>query len=302
MRPPTSRHPSLLILLVALNAPIPALTAQQVIDTAFRPPVDRPAFARGTGPLVLIDQSHFNAVDSTRYQPAMDLLRRDGYVVAILNGPLTPSALARVRVFVSFLYGSSARTAMNLLRQENPGITNLGAFTDAEVAVVRNWVEDGGSLLLAVDHQPAPLAAGALAGSLGVSFLNGIAYIDPSARLVFRRAEGTLLDHPVTHGIDQVATFGGSAFKLDREGQPLLVLGTDVRMYFASDSTERPVNGWLQGAAYTLGKGRVVIFGEAGMFTAQFSTPGTPMGMNAAIARQNPQLLLNVVHWLSGVY
>ena len=292
---------SSLILFAVLNGSAPPLDAQQVIDTAFRVPVVRPAFALGTGPMVLIDQSHFNSIDSTRYRPAIDLLRRDGYVVETLTGALTRSTLARARILVSFLYGSSARAAIARLRQQNPGLTNIGAFTDAEVATVRDWVEAGGSFLLAVDHQPAPLAAAALAGSLGVHFLNGIAFIDPSARLIFRRADGTLLDHPITQGIEQVATFGGSAFRLERQGEPLLVLGADVRMYFASDSTEIAVNGWLQGAALTVGKGRVVVFGEAGMFTAQSNASGNPMGMNAAIARQNPQLLLNAVHWLGGV-
>lgn len=292
---------SLVILLAALNARVLPLAAQQVIDTTFRAPVARAAFALGTGPLVLIDQSHFNAVDAERYRPAMDLLRRDGYVVETLNGPLTRSALTRVRVLVSFQYGSSARAAINLLRRENPGLTNVGAFTDAEVATVRDWVEAGGSLLLAVDHEPAPLAADALARSLGVRFLNGIAYIDRSARLMFRRGDGTLVDHPLTQGIEQVATFGGSAFQLERPGEPLLVFGADVRFYVASDSSEIPVSGWLQGAALAFGQGRLAVFGEAGMFTAQLNASGNPMGMNAAIARQNPQFLLNVVHWLSGV-
>jgi len=284
------------------GAPQPALDAQQVIDTSFRVPIDRPAFPRGRGPVVLIDQAHFNAVDSIRYRPAMDLLRQDGYVVEPLRVPLTESALGRARVLVSFLYGTSARAGINAVRQVNPGLTRVGAFTDPEVAVVRGWVEGGGSLLLAIDHPPAPLAAEALVEALGLRFLNGIAFIDPSARLLFRRVDSTLLDHAITKGIEQVATFGGSAFTLQREGTPLLVLGRDVRMYFAADSTERSVAGRLQGAAFTLGQGRVVIFGEAGMFTAQFSGPENPMGMNAPIARQNPQLLLNAMHWLSGVH
>jgi hypothetical protein len=292
---------ALLLILVPASLSLRPVGAQQVIDTAFRVSIDQPAFPLGTGPLVLVDQAHFNAVDSIRYRPAMDLLRRDGYVVEPLKGPLTNSTLARARVLVSFLYGTSARAGINLLRQANPGVTKVGAFTDAEVAAVRSWVQRGGSLLLAVDHQPAPLAAEALAEAFGVGFLNGIAFIEPSARLIFRRADGTLVEHSITRGIEQVATFGGSAFKLAGEGEALLVLGPDVRMYFANDSSEKPVGGWLQGAAFALGRGRVVVFAEAGMFTAQFSGPGNPMGMNAPIARQNPQLLLNVMHWLSGV-
>ena len=51
-----------------------------------------------------------------------------------------------------------------------------------------------------------------------------------------------------------------------------------------------------------VGKGRVAVFGEAGMFTAQLAGPKQrPMGMNAPEAKQNHQLLLNVMHWLTRV-
>jgi len=51
-----------------------------------------------------------------------------------------------------------------------------------------------------------------------------------------------------------------------------------------------------------VGKGRVAVFGEAAMFSAQLAGPNkAPMGMNAPIAAQNPQFLLNVMHWLSGL-
>lgn len=50
------------------------------------------------------------------------------------------------------------------------------------------------------------------------------------------------------------------------------------------------------------GRGRVAVFGEAAMFTAQVTGPERqPMGMNAPGAEQNAQLLLNVLHWLSGL-
>jgi hypothetical protein len=48
-----------------------------------------------------------------------------------------------------------------------------------------------------------------------------------------------------------------------------------------------------------VGKGRVAVFGEAAMFSAQLDGPRQPMGMNAPGAEQNHQLLLNVMHWLS---
>jgi hypothetical protein len=46
----------------------------------------------------------------------------------------------------------------------------------------------------------------------------------------------------------------------------------------------------------------VAVFGEAAMFSAQVSGPQRrPMGMNAPRAGQNPQFLLNVMHWLAGL-
>ena len=51
-----------------------------------------------------------------------------------------------------------------------------------------------------------------------------------------------------------------------------------------------------------VGKGRVAIFGEAAMFSAQLAGPEkVPMGMNNPVAKQNPQFLLNVMRWLSGL-
>ena len=69
-----------------------------------------------------------------------------------------------------------------------------------------------------------------------------------------------------------------------------------------TDETPRiPVKGWYQGAVMRFGKGRVAVFGEAAMFSAQLAGPNrSPMGMNAPIAKQNPQFLLNILHWLSG--
>jgi hypothetical protein len=59
----------------------------------------------------------------------------------------------------------------------------------------------------------------------------------------------------------------------------------------------------LQGAVFTHGTSRVAVFGEAAMFLAQLSgAERRPMGMNMSNAAQNPQFLLNVVHWLAGMF
>jgi len=68
------------------------------------------------------------------------------------------------------------------------------------------------------------------------------------------------------------------------------------------DTPRVPIKGWHQGVVMKVGKGRVAIFGEAAMFSAQLQGPQKrPMGMNAPGAKQNTQFLLNVIHWLSGL-
>jgi hypothetical protein len=67
---------------------------------------------------------------------------------------------------------------------------------------------------------------------------------------------------------------------------------------------EVPAAGMYQGAVFRYGEGRVAVFGEAAMFSAQKLTIDDrvlPMGMNAPEAAQNPQFLLNIMHWLSGL-
>ena len=50
-------------------------------------------------------------------------------------------------------------------------------------------------------------------------------------------------------------------------------------------------------------KGRVAIFGEAAMFTAQLAGRNQfKVGMNSDEAPENYKLLLNVVHWLDRLY
>jgi hypothetical protein len=66
-------------------------------------------------------------------------------------------------------------------------------------------------------------------------------------------------------------------------------------------STPRsPAAGLLQGAALTHGKGRVLVMGEAAMFSSQLAGPAkNVMGFGAEGAEQNPQFALNLIHWLS---
>ena len=155
-----------------------------------------------------------------------------------------------------------------------------------------------------------------LAAALGFEFRNGFAMVpDRKGPDPFRRDDGSLVRHPITDGrqprerVDQVLSFTGQAFRSPDEAEPLMVLGPGFvslepeEAWEFDDQTPRvDVAGYHQGAVLSRGQGRVAVFGEAAMFTAQRTAgEGRPMGMNADGAEHNAQFALNVVHWLSGL-
>lgn len=282
---------------------------QQVVDSAFRPRVDRPAYAAAAGPLVLVDEAHNNThhIDGS-FRPFADVLRADGYRVEALREPFTREGIGRGQILV-IINALASRNVDNWI------LPTPSAFRPAEIETVLQWISSGGALLLVADHMPFPGAAEDLARRLGVAFTNGFAIDtvtwDP---LVFRRGEGSLARHPITEGrrpaerIDSVATFWGQAMRaIDTRVWGLLTFsGPHVISYqperawrFSETTPTVAVTGWLQGATLTRGLGRVVILGEAGMLSAQLmARASTPAGMNAAVARQNQQFVLNIFHWL----
>jgi hypothetical protein len=288
--------------------------AQQIADNDFKPSVGKAAFPTDKGPVVLVDEAHFNFhTASGRYQPFANLLRRDGYRVKSSTAKFSRGSLSGGRILV----------VANALGERNQGNWNPpidDAFSDAEIRALHDWVNEGGALLLIVDHLPFPNAAKTLALAFGVHLENGIAisglpWGEPGPDL-FTRQDGALADHAITRGrirkerVESVATFTGSAFKVDK-GDALLTF-VNPQAYVVTprvfgqppdnDTPRIPIHGWLQGAVLRIGKGRVAVFGEAAMFSAQVTGPGRlPVGMNAPIAKQNAQFALNVLHWLSGV-
>jgi uncharacterized protein (DUF2249 family) len=282
---------------------------QQVSDTSFKPPIAKPAYSQGQGPVILLDEAHFNFHTANgRYQPFADLLRRDGYIVNASSSKFSKASLKSGQILV-------IANALAERNQTDWSLPTPTAFSDEEVKAVSDWVKDGGSLLLIVDHMPFPGAAENLAKAFGIRFSNGYA-IDETTQgpMIFKLAEGELKEHAITKGrtdsekVDSVATFTGSAFQIDGNAQPLLILGTSVVSamttvagQITAETPRVPVKGWYQGAVLRFGKGRIAVFGEAAMFSAQLAGANrNPMGMNAPVATQNAQFLLNVMHWLSG--
>lgn len=299
---------TLLIVSVILSSP---LMAQQVADTLFKPNVSAPAFKAGAGPTVLIDEGHNNFhTMNGRYLAFTRLLQRDGYVVKPHLGRFTRTGLDGAKILI-------IANALAKQNEEDWYLPTPSAFDSSEIAVVRDWVKDGGSLWLIADHMPFPGAAGPLAAEFGILMGNGFA-LDAGTedgRMRFTRFGKSLADHPITRGrnqserIDSVIAFTGQAFRFESEGEPLMTLQRNVVLLmpevawqFSRLTPNMSASGMLQGAVVSFGKGRVTVFGEAAMFSAQVSGPERrPAGMNDPSAPQNAQFVLNVLHWLSGL-
>ena len=298
--------------------------AQQVPDDSYNPPIANPAYAQNSGPVVAIDEAHYNfhTMESSpaRFRPFATLLKRDGYRVRPSTSQFSAQSLQGVDILVI----ANPRAQSTAAQDPDYRLPTPSAFTDAEIEAVRTWVHNGGSLWLVADHMPWPGATEKLAAAFGIRTLNGYAMNekvqDPD--FYFRRSNSPelLTNHPITNGrtstesVNKIVSFTGSAFQIDadRNAQPLLVFGPDVvsimatRAWTWNSSTPRiPVGGGPQGAVMRAGQGRVAVFGEAAMFTAQKQRlqDGTwrRMGMNAPYAEQNYKFVLNVSHWLSGL-
>lgn len=273
------------------------LLAQQVPDPNFRPTIANPAYLPSQGPVVYLDEAHHNFHTLLgRYAPFAALLSQDGYRPQSLAVPFSAESLAPARILVI----ANPLHASNISEWRLP---TPSAFTPEEINAVSTWVNGGGSLLLIADHMPFAGAASDLAAAFGIHFANGFA----------RSQTGKTPDvftpkaHDVTQGIPSLATFTGSCFKIEGSHAPLLVLGPgfvslepEQAWVFNDKTLRRNVEGWLQGAVLPRGKGRIAVFGEAAMFTAQLAGPNkNPMGMNHPQAPHNARFLLQLFHWLT---
>jgi hypothetical protein len=284
-----------------------------------------PAYPRGTGPTVLIDMAHHNLDAAGGRVSRASWLEEDGYLLRELTRPFDHEALDGVQIVVI----KGALSAENALRSDAEiaevwRLPTPSAFTPEEIAIIRDWVVSGGALLLVIDHMPISGAAQLLARAFGIEVSNGFVVDTSSLRglspkdvalagdLTFRRADETLAEHPVTNGrgiverIDSVLTFAGSAFRLPPQGRSLLALGPtffsllpDVAWEFSETTPREPVEGWSQGGVLRVGRGRLAVFADVAILVspdmvAEYAHPEEdPV--------QNPQFLLNVLHWLSGL-
>ena len=280
--------------------------AQQQPDLEFNTSVENPAYSKN-GPRVMFDEAHHNFHTSEgRYKPFVNLILNDGYRVIRSRRPFSKQWLESFKVLV-------IANALGAEDMDDAG-ADRSAFNDEEIQAVYDWVKGGGALLLIADHTPFGSAASGLATKLGVDMSKGYTIdaanslrSDPSS-LIFSRENKLLAAHPITEGrneterINRVLSFTGQSLKGPEDSFSILKLADT-----AQDAPDReaktlaPAAGRAQALAFKLGKGRVVVQGEAAMLSAQITGPDNhKMGMNVD-GYDNKQYTLNLMHWLTGV-
>jgi len=284
-----------------------SINAQQLGDTSFKAKNTSRTFSPANSPLVFLDEAHhnFHTMDG-RYRPFVEILKSDGYLVKKNKEQFSKESLSGVDILII----SNALSNKNV---KNWSLPNYSAFSREEIEAVYQWVKKGGSLFLIADHMPFPKAAEDMAAIFGFQFNNGyVEDLDNKAQL-FEKHKGTLVEHAILTGtgkkeeIKSVKAFTGQAFLSPPNAKPLLVFGDSAislmpskSWKFPDDTPEISVKGWNQGATLEFDKGRVVVFGEAAMFTAQVSGKAKrKMGVIAKGAEQNERFLLNIMLWLS---
>ena len=298
------KPPAIILLLCFLSS---VAFSQQQPDTVYARNIiiKNPKYKFGKGPLVVIDGAHNNFHRANgNFAPLRILLEKNGYNVKSCDSAFTEKRLQGCHILVI----SNAIAANNVGRWYVPVYP---AFTDEEVRVVKNWVDKGGRLLLIADHMPFAGAANNLANAFGFDFINGFADNNmggwpPS---VFRVKDKSLSSFIVagnnsSEKVDSVAAFTGSAFAHPAAATPVLmftkkdtVMITDTAWRFNNKTIRQSLESKVMGAVMKTEKGKIAVFGEAAMFTAQKRNEDA-VGFNTPEAPQNVQFILKVFHWL----
>ena len=142
------------------------------------PPFRPRRWPAGEGPAVLIDDAHWNGATGERGLAGFTtLLRADGYELLPAGNATRAEMLADARIAVvadplglsGWLRGLAARLGL-------PPLTALDddALWVQEMETVVQWVENGGSLLIAVDEGPPARGVRGLAVRLGIDLHEGV--------------------------------------------------------------------------------------------------------------------------------
>jgi hypothetical protein len=292
-----------------------SLPSAQERDPAFDSTVPHPSFT-SAHPRLMIDNGHFNArtpVGRNIDETFSALFKNDGYEIVHNDQRFAPDTVKDAKILVI----ASASGGTSYALAGNP------AFTAEEVDHLASWVRRGGSLLLLFDHFPIAAAAERLTKAFGVEIELGLASdadhdVSPAGCPIcshgwveYSRKNGLLGDHAITRGrdaserINRIVTFGGSSLSTSNgEGEFLRLGPAATNVQYNNGAPPGQTARRAQAAAFRFGEGRVVMLADTNTVAAQVAevTPGSQMRTGMGYAGvDNRQLLLNIVHWLSGL-
>jgi len=278
------------------------------VDNDFDVTLSNPTYSINK-PKILFDEGHNNShKTSGTYKPFATLIKNDGCEVTATDKQITSDVLSGFDIYI--IANARGKGELN----------DTPAFTEGEGNTIKEWVSNGGSLLLITDHFPMGSAVEILANKFGVEMQKGMVqdsvYHDKSTKdesqLEFSRENKLLADCDITKGIDKVITFTGQSIKC-KDGcisflnlsdvaydmtakTEVLKDGNDTRVNVTFNNPQS-AKGRSQGLALKFGKGKVIVLGEAAMLSAQLNRDNSKFGMN--VNPDNKKLALNIIHWLA---
>lgn len=287
--------------------PSQAPSEHYVGDINFHPRAKDPAY-KTEHPKICFDDAHNNlAVHKGFYNSVLELLESDGYEIVRPKAPFTIQLLRGCKV----LFTSAS---LGFEDMSNRKRASRSSFTDAEIHEIVTWVYAGGSLLVMTDHKPMSNAASRLLGQFKIK--GSLAHVEDSERPLapftdpgVMKFEGEVLgDHAILKGrgtdeqIKTVNWFYGQALQGPKATQAILKLGKGAKIGGKDDQSVLSTKDYPFGAlALNFKKGKVVVFGDATVFTSKLDLQlNQKTGINFA-GSDNIQLALNVFHWLSGL-
>lgn len=273
-------------------------------------------------PLMLVDRGHNNwywKPDET--DPVMhEFLVESGFQVRSNKGAYTKKVLGGVKIVQT---GNAFPPGDN----EDWSQPASSAFSTGEINLLQEWVKEGGSLLVVVEHMPFPAAYAGLLSAFGVEVSDGFALdgtkledlsqagIANAGYLIFHHEDGLLADHPILNGtsgfekIDFVSTDVGAAFRLPEGAVSLVTLGvgsvsleTGNSWVFDEKTIYRDVTGWSQAGILEHGRGRVAVLGDSFLFTAPgfIEPPFVEHEKDIQYGKNNHIFTRNLIRWLTG--
>lgn len=266
-------------------------------------------YGRGKGPIIYFDQAHLNRFRITdRFKPIADMLSGDGYQVKSYFQPFTDKGLKTGKILVM---ANAVAPSVNGWR-----VDSAQAITREELVALKNWVTEGGRLLLIADEMPYPSRIKTVAEAFGFEFQNNMVR-DTSAREmgdIFSEGLKSLGKHVIFEGrndneiVDQVVTFGGCAIKAPEKAKPLLTYDNRFVAFYPkypnqieSSTEQHSAEGLLMGATLDYGSGKIVVLGDIHLMCAlKHGRTGQKAGMNHKYATKNALFVMNMFHWLDG--